>query len=112
MPGIDGLEALREIKTHQPKLPVIIVTGQGTMETAIEATRRGAFDYQLKPFDPEEMLRIIERALKGAGMMKGRVAVGPEARRLHTARRLSAAAAECRRSSRPSAASPRPTSPC
>jgi DNA-binding NtrC family response regulator len=78
MPGIDGLESLREIKRHRPKMPVIIVTGQGTMETAIEATRRGAFDYQLKPFDPEEMLRIIQRALKGAEMMKGRVVVGPK----------------------------------
>ena len=72
------LEALRQIKQPQLKLPVIILTGQGTMSTAIEATRLGAFDYQVKPFDPEEVLRIIERALNGARMMKGRVAVGPE----------------------------------
>lgn len=78
LPGMDGLEALRQIKARQLKLPVIIVTGQGTMETAIEATRRGAFDYQLKPFDPEEVLRSVERALSSARMMKGRVAVGPE----------------------------------
>ncbi len=81
MPGIDGLEALRQIKKRQLKVPVIIVTGQGTMETAIEATRRGAFDYQLKPFDPEELLRTVERALSGARIMKARVAVGPD----HTA---------------------------
>jgi len=78
MPGEDGLDALREIKKHQIKLPVIVMTGQGTMETAIEATRRGAFDYQLKPFDPREMLRIVQRALDGARIMKGPVAVGPE----------------------------------
>jgi nitrogen regulation protein NR(I) len=78
MPGKDGLEALREIKARQPKLPVIIVTGQGTMETAIEATRCGAFDYQLKPFDPEEVLRTVERALSGARIMKGPVAIGPD----------------------------------
>lgn len=78
MPDLDGLQALREIKRLQPNLPVIIVTGQGTMETAIEATRHGAFDYQVKPFKPEEMLRIVDRALLGVQMLKGRVAVGPE----------------------------------
>lgn len=78
MPGMNGLEALRQIKKHQPKLPVIIMTGEGTMETAIEATQCGAFDYQLKPFEPEEVLAVVERALQGARMMKGHVAVGPE----------------------------------
>jgi nitrogen regulation protein NR(I) len=78
MPGMNGLEALRQIKNHQPKLPVIIITGQGTMETAVEATQCGAFDYQLKPFEPEEVLGIIECALEGARMMKGHIAVGPE----------------------------------
>ncbi|MCL4853378.1 MAG: sigma-54 dependent transcriptional regulator [Bryobacteraceae bacterium] len=78
MPGMDGLEALRQIKQHRPQWPVIIVTGQGTMETAIEATQCGAFDYQLKPFEPEEVLAVVERALEGARMMKGHVAVDPE----------------------------------
>lgn len=78
MPGMDGLEALRQIKQQHPELPVIIVTGQGTMETAVEATQCGAFDYQLKPFEPDEVLAIVERALEGARMMKGRVAVNPE----------------------------------
>jgi len=61
MPGMDGLEALRQIKQHQAQLPVIIVTGQGTMETAIEATQCGAFDYQLKPFEPEEVAAQAKR---------------------------------------------------
>jgi len=64
LPGISGLEALRRIKSIRPKLPVIIMTGRGTMETAIEATKTGAFDYHLKPLDPEEMLRTIDKALE------------------------------------------------
>jgi len=77
MPGMNGLEALRLVKRAHPHLPVIIVTGQGTMETAIEATQCGAFDYQLKPFEPREMLAIVERAVAGARTMKDRVAVNP-----------------------------------
>lgn len=64
MPGMNGLEALRRIKSLHPQLPVIIMTGRGTMETAIEATKTGAFDYHLKPLDPAEILRTIERALE------------------------------------------------
>jgi len=78
MPGLNGLDALRQIKRRQPKLAVIIMTGQGTMETAVEATKLGAFDYQLKPPDPDEMMRAVEKALEGARLMKGRVAVGTD----------------------------------
>ena len=46
------------------------MTGHGTTETAIESTKRGAFDYHLKPFDPEEMLRTIEKALEGLRLAK------------------------------------------
>lgn len=73
-PGMDGLEALRLIHGHQPPVPVIIVTGQGSTETAIQATQGGAFDYHLKPFEPDELLRSISRALAGARLMKGRTA--------------------------------------
>jgi len=78
MPGMNGLDALERIKQGQPRLPVIVMTGQGTMETAIEATKRGAFDYQLKPVEPAEMLETIEKALEGARLMKAHVAVGME----------------------------------
>jgi nitrogen regulation protein NR(I) len=78
MPGMGGLEAMQRIRQRCPRLPVIVMTGRGTMETAIEATKRGAFEYQLKPFEPAEMLAIIERALESARIMKGHVAVDPE----------------------------------
>ena len=43
------------------------MTGRGTTDTAIEATKRGAFEYQLKPFEPLEMLQTIDKALEGRG---------------------------------------------
>jgi DNA-binding NtrC family response regulator len=55
------------------------MTGRGTTDTAIEATKRGAFEYQLKPFEPPEMLQTIDKALEAARLMKGRVDLGPEA---------------------------------
>ncbi len=79
MPGMGGLEAFRQIRAIDPKLPVIIMTGRGTMDTAIEATKLGAFDYQLKPFEPEAMLAAIERALECVRLMQRGVALNPEA---------------------------------
>ncbi len=76
MPGISGLDALERIKQRHPRLPVIIVTGQGTMETAIEATKRGAFDYHLKPFEPAELLLSIGKAFEGARLMRGHLTMG------------------------------------
>ena len=78
LPGMSGLDALAQIKQMRPMLPVIVMTGQGTTDTAIEATKRGAFDYQLKPFEPAEMLQTIAKALEAARLMKGRLALGPE----------------------------------
>jgi nitrogen regulation protein NR(I) len=76
MPGMNGLDALQQIVQGHPKLPVIIMTGEGTMETAVEATKRGAFDYHLKPFEPTDMLQTIEKALQCTRLMKGHVALG------------------------------------
>ncbi len=76
LPGMNGLDALREIKRLQPRLPVVIMTGQGTMETAIEATKIGAFDYQLKPLEPAEMLRVIDKALESSRLARQQVSLG------------------------------------
>jgi DNA-binding NtrC family response regulator len=58
-------------------MPVIIMTGFGTTQTAIEATKLGAFDYQLKPFDPDEMLQTVERALESVRLMQRPVQIDP-----------------------------------
>jgi nitrogen regulation protein NR(I) len=81
LPGMNGLEAFEEIKKIEPRLPVIIMTAYGTTETAIEATKRGAFDYILKPFDIPVMLELIEQALKAGKFMRSRVALNAEAER-------------------------------
>ena len=60
LPGMNGLETYKHINTIESKLPVVIMTAFGTTETAIEATKMGAFDYILKPFDIPDMLILIK----------------------------------------------------
>ncbi len=73
LPGINGLETFQAIHEIEPKLPVIIMTAYGTTETAIEATKMGAFDYILKPFDIPDMLTVIEQALEAGRFMRSPV---------------------------------------
>ncbi|MGB6066002.1 MAG: sigma-54 dependent transcriptional regulator [Desulfomonilaceae bacterium] len=80
LPGMNGLETFQVMHEIEPKLPVIIMTAYGTTDTAIEATKLGAFDYVLKPFEIPEMLSTIEKALEAGRFMRSRVemAVAPE----------------------------------
>jgi len=73
LPGIGGLEAFLAMREIEPKLPVIIMTAFGTTETAIEATKSGAFDYVLKPFEIPDMLALIEQALEAGRFMRSQV---------------------------------------
>lgn len=63
MPKRSGMEVLKSIRTQWPDLPVIVVSGHGTIETAVEATRLGAFDFIPKPFTPNELTRAAVEAL-------------------------------------------------
>ncbi|EHJ49608.1 two component, sigma54 specific, transcriptional regulator, Fis family [Solidesulfovibrio carbinoliphilus subsp. oakridgensis] len=78
MPGISGLEAYAAMREFEPRLPVIIMTAFGTTDIAIEATKMGAYDYILKPFDIPEILKLIEKAVAAGRSMRSRVAVGEE----------------------------------
>ena len=73
LPGMNGLETFKAIREIEPKLPVIIMTAYGTTETAIEATKLGAFDYTLKPFDIPNMLAVIKQALEAGRFMRSPV---------------------------------------
>ena len=63
MEPIDGLELLRRAREIQPHLAVIMMTAYGTVETAVEAMKKGAFDYVCKPFKVDELMVTVERAL-------------------------------------------------
>ncbi len=64
MPKMGGIELLDEISKRSPNVLTVIMTGFGTVETAIDAMKRGAYDYVLKPFKVEEVVHIIQRALE------------------------------------------------
>ena len=66
LPGMDGLAALKEIKKTSPSLPVIMITGHGTVETAVKATKLGAYDFLEKPLSMEKVLLSIDHALEQA----------------------------------------------
>ena len=70
LPGMNGLETFQAVHRVEPKLPVIIMTAYGTTETAIEATKMGAFDYILKPFEIPNMLVVIKQALEAGRFMR------------------------------------------
>ncbi|MBW1642050.1 MAG: sigma-54-dependent Fis family transcriptional regulator, partial [Deltaproteobacteria bacterium] len=63
MPGIDGIETLKEIKKENPNIQVIIITGHGTIETAVTATKLGAFDLIEKPLSIDKIIVSISNAL-------------------------------------------------
>ena len=67
MPGMDGLEVLGKLNETQNGLPVVIISGHGTVQTAVEATRLGAFDFIEKPIDADRILLVIRNGLERQG---------------------------------------------
>jgi nitrogen regulation protein NR(I) len=63
MPGESGLDLLSSLRADHPQIPVVVSTAYGTMDTAVEAVRRGAFDYLAKPLDLDRTLALVRRAL-------------------------------------------------
>ncbi|MBZ0236955.1 MAG: sigma-54 dependent transcriptional regulator [Deltaproteobacteria bacterium] len=64
MPGADGMAVLQEAKARDPDVEVVLMTAYATIPAAVDAMRQGAFDYLAKPFEPDEALLIVERALE------------------------------------------------
>jgi len=66
LPGVRGLELLEEVRSRHPRVPVIMITAYATVKTAVEAVKKGAFDFITKPVDREELLASLGKALRQA----------------------------------------------
>jgi len=64
MPNMDGLELLEQVQRLSPRLPVVLMTAFGSVSTAVDAMKRGAADYLTKPFERDELLLVIEKAIR------------------------------------------------
>ena len=77
MPQIDGMEVLQRVKEAHPEIEVVMVTGLSQVDTAVRSMKLGAFDYLPKPFDPDELKQVVERALERRRLL--REDAGPDA---------------------------------
>jgi DNA-binding NtrC family response regulator len=76
LPGINGIELTQRLRIARPRLPVILVTAFGTTETAIEATKFGAYDYLLKPFGMPQLIELVRKAVDSNRLMSEPVDLG------------------------------------
>jgi DNA-binding NtrC family response regulator len=76
MPGIDGLEVLQRVKETHPAIEVVMVTGLSQIDTAVRSMKLGAFDYLPKPFDPDELAAVVDRALERRRLLQQPVEAG------------------------------------
>ena len=80
LPGLNGLELVRQLHAAKPRLPIILVTAFGTTETAIEAMKVGAYDYLLKPFDIPQLIELVRKAADSNRRMSEPVGLGETSR--------------------------------
>ena len=88
MPGMGGLQVLREIKFRHPLIEVIMLTGHGTIETAVEGMKTGAFDYLTKPCDIDELIAKAEEALARKRGMEDKIRAAQTRKAMRSPRQL------------------------
>jgi DNA-binding NtrC family response regulator len=76
LPGVGGLELVAQLRAAKPKLPIIIMTAHGTTDTAIEATKLGAYEYLTKPFEADDLLELVASAVAHSRLMSEPVEMG------------------------------------
>jgi DNA-binding NtrC family response regulator len=80
MPKLDGMKVLKAVSDRYPHVPVIMITAHGTVDTAVEALKLGAFDYVTKPFDRAELRRVVSKAAKTRELSQAHVSGDPSER--------------------------------
>jgi DNA-binding NtrC family response regulator len=83
MPGMSGLDVLKAIKTLQPDIPVIMITGYSTVDNAVEAMKNGAVDYIAKPFSPEQLREKVAKAFEQKTLLLDEIFLRKEMRDHH-----------------------------
>src|ERR1700741_4049024 len=68
--GLEGIEILRQLRADMPSVPVVMISGHGTIETAVEAIKIGAYDFLEKPFKTDRLLLVVERAIEAAQLRR------------------------------------------
>src|SRR5207244_12319717 len=80
MPEVDGIELVERMRSRAPRLPIIVISGHGTIETAVRVIRLGACDFLEKPFQLDALLQVVGRALDGnVSVDRAATAPGPVA---------------------------------
>jgi DNA-binding NtrC family response regulator len=83
MPGIDGLEVLKRVKEKHPEIAVVIMTAFATVDTAVRAMKLGAYDYIVKPFDPEELSLMIQKIVGQQALVRENLILRKALKREH-----------------------------
>ena len=68
--GLEGIEILKQLRAEMPSVPVVMISGHGTIETAVEAIKMGAYDFLEKPFKSDRLLLVVERAIEAAELRR------------------------------------------
>jgi len=84
MPGMDGMELLRNCRTQYPQLGIVVISAHGTVETAVEAMKLGAVDFFPKPFDNQEVLRVVDKCLDACNLDQQPHIPAPEQKGFHS----------------------------
>ena len=79
MPGLSGLDVLREIRSSESEVPIVMMTAHGSIEVAVEAMKLGAYDFVVKPFEPEHIVLTVRKALEHGRLRRGAAVVAEEA---------------------------------
>ena len=77
MPGISGFEFIHQAQNFAAETVYVMITAYATIESAVEATKRGAYDFIAKPFVPDDLLRLVDRALNGCVSYVNEIALKP-----------------------------------